>query len=133
MTPDELLVGIADTLRSDIAPAVDDEYARTQAFMAAVVLQRVAREVALGPGHAETSAADASALHRELGRQLADAPADVVAALDELAERGAISATGPLVESLYRWGIDRADAAEALATVRRYLRRDIDRLMEIAR
>ena len=45
MNQADLLTRIAATMRADVGPAVDDEYAKTQAFMAAVVLQKVAREL----------------------------------------------------------------------------------------
>ena len=133
MTPDELLRSIAATLRSDIGPAIADEYPRTQAFMAAVVLERVAQELALSPMHAEADAGDAAALHQALVPILRDAPEQVVDGLDRLAAGGSLTETSPLIEALYGWGIDEPAATEALAVVRRYLRRDIDRRMAIAR
>lgn len=132
MTPDELLATIAATLRSDIAPAVVDEFARTQAFMAAVVLERVARDLTLRPVHSVAEVADANDLHRALVPLLAAAPPAVTVCLDRLGESPSVAATGPLVAALYDWGIDEPSAADALAVIRPYLRRDIDRRMAIA-
>ena len=48
---DVLLVRLASQVRNDIAPSIDDEYARTQAHMTAVILERLARQAAFGDGH----------------------------------------------------------------------------------
>lgn len=132
MKTDELIASIAATLRSDIAPAVGEDFARTQAFMAAVVLERVARELALGPGNTEAATADAVELHRLLVPVLDDCPPDVTAALESLGDAAALTATAPLIDALYEWGTDQPAARHALGLIRRYLRQDIDRRMEIA-
>ena len=46
---DELLQRLSGTLRSDVAPAVEGEFNRTQTFMASVILEKLARQVLLGP------------------------------------------------------------------------------------
>lgn len=132
MRTDELIASIAATLRTDIAPAVGDEFARTQAFMAAVVLERVAREVVFGPEIAKADGDDAAELHRALVAVLEDAPPAVVAALDELGQAVNLAATAPLIDALYEWGSDQPEAIEALGVIRQYLRRDIDRRMKVA-
>ncbi|MGI9611375.1 MAG: hypothetical protein ACR2QO_00585 [Acidimicrobiales bacterium] len=132
MRTDELIASIAATLRTDIAPAVGEEFARTQAFMAAVVLERVAREVALGPANAEAESTDAAELHRALRPVLENAPPSVNAALDELGQAVDLAATAPLIDALYEWGTDQPAAIEALGLLRPYLRRDIDRRMKVA-
>ena len=48
LAPDELLERIARTLKKEIGPAVEDAYPKTQAFMAAVVLQKLAGQLRLG-------------------------------------------------------------------------------------
>ncbi|MGF1599397.1 MAG: hypothetical protein ACFCVK_21200 [Acidimicrobiales bacterium] len=132
MTPDELLGRLSSTLRNDIGPAVADEYPRTQAFMASVILEKVARQLALGPHHARDEAADLAALAEALPPVLAGAPDEVAAALAGLGG-GRIDAVGPLLDALYRWGHDRPAVVAALGLIRPVLRRDIDRRMEIAR
>lgn len=129
---DDLLANIAAAIRFEIAPAVDDDYARTQAYMAAVVLERVAREVALGPSNSAADTVDAIELHAALLPMLAEAPAAVAAAVHELGEARSIAATGPLIEALYGWGITQPAVVDALALIRHSLRRDINRRMEIA-
>lgn len=132
MRTDELIASIAATLRADIAPAVGEEFARTQAFMAAVVLERVAREVALGPANAKADGDDAAELYRALLPALEDAPAAVATALDGLGQAATLTATTPLIDALYDWGSDQPVVVDALGAIRHYLRRDIDRRMKVA-
>lgn len=137
----ELLGRLADQLRGEIAPAVEGEYPRTQAYMAAVILERLAREAALGERHRAAEAADlaelASGLDEIVGIDRAspsqEAPGEVRAALARLQGDLSVMSLGPLVEALYRWGPERPTAAAALDAIRSMLRRDIDRRMDIAR
>lgn len=129
----DLLARLAETLRTDIGPAVDDEYTRTQAFMAAVILERVSRQVELAPAHAEAERHDLAQLFDDLPELVGAAPDEVVAAVDRASAADDLAALTPVVEALYRWGPEPGPAAEALARIRVVLRRDIDRRMEIAR
>ena len=45
--PSELLDRVSVTLRSEVGPAVADEYTRTQAHMASVILGKVSKQIAL--------------------------------------------------------------------------------------
>ncbi|WP_419932062.1 hypothetical protein [Candidatus Poriferisodalis sp.] len=137
----ELLGRLAEGLRREIAPAVDGEYLRTQAHMAAVILERLAREAALGERHRTAEAADLAELASGLG-EIADidgasqsqaAPEEVRSALARLQDDPGVMSLGPMVEALYRWGPERPAAAAALDAIRSVLRRDIDRRMDIAR
>lgn len=130
--PTEMLNRLSTTLRHEVGPSVENEYARTQAFMASVILSKVAKEVALGPGHAEAEQADVQQLHQDLADPLAAAPAEVTLAAQEAAAAGTIAALAPLIGAIYRWGLEDPNAEAALAMVRITLRRDIDRRMEIA-
>lgn len=132
LEPSELLDRLSATLRSEIGPAVGDEYTRTQAFMASVILAKVAREVALGPAHRAAEQADMAELHERLPPMLAEAPAAVVAAAEAARSSSSVAGLGPLIEALHHWDTDRPAADQALAVIRRALRRDIDRRMEIA-
>lgn len=127
--PSELLARVAETVRNDIAPAVDEEYARTQAFMASVILQRLSRQVALGPQHGAAELADLQALRLDLEPLLVDAPVEV---RDAAAAIDAVADLGPFLHLLYGWGMREAPARAARDAVRRCLRMDIDRRMEIA-
>ena len=152
-----LLERLAGQMRREIAPAVDDEYQRTQTHMAGVILQRLAREAALGERHRDAEAADMARLATDVSDVLdsdpasagdadpqanrdaaqspspAAVPEDVCAALERLQADPDVMLLGPLVEALYRWGAERPMAAAALDAIRQVLRRDIDRRMEIAR
>ena len=62
MNPGELLQRIASTLKRDVGPAIEAEYPKTQAFMAAVVLEKLGRQLGLEGAHRSADAADLSAL-----------------------------------------------------------------------
>jgi len=133
MDSSRLLARLSDTLRHEIAPAVGEEYPRTQAFMASVILERVSRELALESAHREAEEGDMAELVTALGPLLGEAPGPVRAAMAEAESAGTVVALGPLVESLHSWGGDQPTVAAALAEIRPVLRRDVDRRMEIAR
>ena len=137
MTEGALLQRIARTLRQDIGPAVADEYARTQAFMAAVVLEKLGRQLALAAEHEAAEAADLTELVADLRGLLPDpdAPTPVRSALGALAELGDRAALCRVIEALYatRATLGEARFAAALDRIRRTLRRSVDRRMEIAR
>ena len=126
----ELLGRLADQLRHDIAPSVGDEYLRTQAYMAAVIAERLARQSALGQRHAADEADDMAQLLTELDGIGLEALSEELAALRADAK---VAALGAVVAALYGAGPERPETAAALAAIRRVLRRDIDRRMEIAR
>lgn len=135
----ELLERLAGQMRREIAPAVDDEYQRTQTHMAGVILERLAREAALGERHRAAETADIapliSVLDELIGGEQTSSPAvpdDVRASLAHLRGGLSVMSLGSLVEALYRWGPDGPVAVAALDAIRRVLRRDIDRRMEIA-
>jgi hypothetical protein len=130
--PDELLDAVADTLRREVGPAVGDPFAKTQAFMAAVVLQKLAGQLRAASVDAdvdrETLVAEARAA---LG---ATPPPAVAAALDVLTRDGATAAWRAVVTSLYaargELGPARFDAA--LARVRVGLRARLDHVLAYA-
>jgi hypothetical protein len=130
--PDELLDAVAEALRREIGPAVVDPFARTQAFMAAVVLQKLAGQLRAAPVEvAVDRRALVAAVRTELG---ATPPAGVTAALDLLGRDGAPAAWRAVVTSLYaardELGAARFDAA--LARVRAGLRARLDHVLAYA-
>ncbi len=133
LEPSELLRRLSVGLKTEIGPNIDHEYTRTQAFMASVILERVSRQVELGPRHGEAEAADMAQLHTQLAEVLAEAPNDVAQHRDEAARVASVAALGPLIEALYRWGPERPEVISSLHLIRPALRADIDRRMEIAR
>ena len=68
LPPEEVLERIAKTLKKDIGPAVGDAYPKTQAFMASVVLQKIAGQIRLADAHAAADTRDLQQLFSELGR-----------------------------------------------------------------
>lgn len=136
MTPDQLLERIAGTLRRDIGPAVGAAFPRTQAFMAAVVLQKLGRQLACAEAHRAAAAADMDALIIDLDAALAaqatpPAIATAVAALARSRNAAALCGViGALYDARAALGAARFDAL--LGRVRRVLRADIDRRLEFA-
>ncbi|MDA3038638.1 MAG: hypothetical protein O3C27_03750 [Actinomycetota bacterium] len=132
LEPAELLRRLSASLRADIGPAVADEYARTQAFMASVILERVSRQLELGPAHARAEDAEMVALVDALGPVLAGAPPAVSSALLDVGNHHTVASLGPLLEQLYAWGSAEPRVIEALGLIRPTLRKDIDRKMAVA-
>jgi hypothetical protein len=134
MNDADLLLRIAQTLKEEIGPAIDAEYPKTQAFMAAVVLQKLGRELSLAPAHALAGAADIEALVVDLGAMSADVPAAIRDAVEHLARCRDAAALCRLVEALYasRAALGDRRFDELLARVRRTLGADIERRLEFA-
>ena len=103
MAPDQLLQRIARTLREDIGPAVDADYPRTQAFMAAVVLQKLGRQLALADEHRLQDATDLLALQADLQTMTVSLrPPDALAAtLQAVAHHVDAAGLCRLIEALY--------------------------------
>jgi len=102
MAPDELLARVAVTLRRDIGPAVGEPYPKTQAFMAAVVLEKLAGQLRLAAEHAEAEQRDRAALVADLAALVepGDPPA-VQAAVEALAAEPGPAPVCRLIEALY--------------------------------
>ena len=131
----ELMTRMAATLRRDVGPQVTDDYARTQAFLAAVVLEKLSNELLLGPEHAELDRRDAEALFTAVAALVgaADVP-DVPDALSTALAEGPASADpaaalSRLVQALYasREALGGATFETAHTLVRATLRARIDR------
>ena len=137
VNPAELLQRIAKTLRDDVGPAVDGEYPKTQAFMAAVVLQKLGRELALADSHRTADAAALRSLADDLtkARVGADVPRPIDRALDRfVAAQDAVSlcdVIGALYAARAEFGEARFDAW--LGRIRATLRAQIDRRLEFAK
>lgn len=136
MNADQLLERISHTLKHDIGPAVVGDYARTQAFMAAVVLQKLGRQLGLEAVHRAADEADLLALLDELRAEAerAPLPAKVGAALAELAGAHDDAALCGLITALYaeRGALGDARFDALLGRVRSNLRASIDRRMVYA-
>jgi hypothetical protein len=132
----ELLERMAATLRQDIGPAVTGAYPRTQAFMAAVVAEKVARQLALAPAHERADAADLVQLFANLDAVLRGA--STVPAVRTVVREGVTQSTVAnlcrLIEALYAHRTELGASFDtALGLVRTALRARVDRQMEYAR
>jgi hypothetical protein len=136
VAPDELLGRLAATLRHDVGPGVADTYLRTQAFMGAVVLEKLSAQLRLAPAHAEADGRDRAALAADLQSAVDEGglPAPVAAAIDAFAAAGGDESLCRCIEALYAeadaLGPARFDAL--LGRVRRTLRARLDRQMAYA-
>ncbi len=131
----ELLERMAATVRTEIGPSVDGAFPRTQAFMAAVVLEKVARQVALAPEHERADAADIALLFADLDAMLpaAATPPLLRAVVAQGLDRGDGAVLCRLIEALYAQRVELGPAFEvALGRVRTTLRAAIDRRVEYA-
>ena len=132
----ELLQRIAETLKTTIGPAVADDYARTQAFMAAVILQKLGQARERAEEHARAQTDDLETLCLQLAgfAETAPLPSALGRAIAGLADARTPAALCALIDALYASReVLGAKTFDALLTpVRRCLRRDIDRRMEYA-
>ena len=134
MKPDELLERIAGALRHEIGPEVGEPFAKTQAFMASVVLEKLARQLRDADAHERADRHDRAVLAHDLQAHVrSSTPARVRAAVEALAD-GDDATLGELVEALYatrdELGVEQFDAL--LARVRETLRARLDRQLEYA-
>jgi hypothetical protein len=136
--PDELLERLAGELRRTVGPAVEEPFARTQAFMAAVILERLSRQLRSADACAAADRVARPALVAELRARLGPTPAAhtaaAVAALDAAAAEGDPGDAG-LAEVVAALWADRGELGdeqfgELLAIVRRALRARLDRELE---
>jgi hypothetical protein len=126
MTPPDLLGRVAVTLRERIGPAVDEPFARTQAFMAAVVLEKLSGQLAASAVDAAAEEAERLALVGALeGRCASLDPALGVLRIDgsDRAWSGLVIAVHGARDELG------ADFEPLLGEVRRTLRGRLDRAL----
>ncbi|MEA3216560.1 MAG: hypothetical protein QOJ19_2716 [Acidimicrobiia bacterium] len=133
---DELLARMAATLRQEIGPAVPDAYPRTQAFMAAVVLEKLSGQLRSAAEDARAEQDDLRLLASDLAVQLSEGPCppELSATAAELAGPEGRTALSRFIEALYtsseRLGPARFEALRA--RVRQTLRADLDRQVRYA-
>jgi hypothetical protein len=70
LAADALLERLAGALKERIGPEVGEPYAKTQAFMASVILQKVASHIRLADAHAAADREDQVALLADLDQLL---------------------------------------------------------------
>ena len=135
VAPDELLERIAATLRSQIGPSVGDSFAKTQAFMASIILTKLAAQLRAESGGGSTAREERVALVAALrGALVGREPPALAAALQTLSADGSDRAWSAVVAALYaeREALGAALFGDLLATVRADLRRRLDRSLVYA-
>ncbi len=138
LAPDELLERIARTLKKEIGPAVEAAYPKTQAFMAAVVLQKLAGQLRLADEHAAAGRHDLQELATELAGELdtasAETPPALRAAVHTLRQDCDTASVSALIETLYatRSELGEERFESLIGRVRTRLRARIDREMVYA-
>jgi len=136
MGDDELLARMAATLRRDIGPAIGDAFPKTQAFMAAVILDKLAGEVRSAVDDERAAAADHDALVADLrGALSSDSPAGLAAAVDRFAGDRSEPAWSALVRAVYDARHELGDArfADLIGRIRVALRGRLDRALAYSR
>lgn len=132
----ELISRIAATLKQQIGPNVGDEFAKTQAYMASVVLEKLARELSTETQHTIDRQAALSAMSESLATARAQQglPDVVQQALDNLGPAPSANEICALIEALYgnRAELDNDTFTAMLGAVREYARFDIDQRLTIA-
>ncbi len=132
MTPDQTLARVAGVLRHTVGPAVGDEVARTQVYMAAVVLEKVAAQVRSADERRRADAEEGAALVRDLREILsAHASPSLRVALD-ISGGASDRELGSVVGALYaeRTALGAELFALMLGRVRTTLRSRLDRELE---
>ena len=138
LAPDALLERIARTLKKEIGPAVEAVSPKTQAFMASVVLQKLAGQLRLADEHAAAGRRDLQELATELAGELdtasVDTPPSLRAAVHTVRHDLDTASVSGLIETLYatRSELGEERFASLLSRVRTQLRARIDREMVYA-
>ena len=131
LAPDQLLERIARTLKKDIGPAVGEAFPKTQAFMASVVLQKLAGQLRLADEHAAASQRDLRELADELDPLTTsqDTPPSLQAAVKTLRQDLSTASVSGLIETLYttRSELGEKRFEDLIGRVRTRLRARIDR------
>ena len=134
MNPDDLLERIAGALRHEIGPEVGDPFAKTQAFMASVILEKLARQFRVAEAHAQADHDDRAALAHDLETHVRSSTPSRVRAAIAVVRDGGDATLCELVEALYaardELGVEQFDVL--LARVRETLRARLDRQLEYA-
>src|SRR3954447_20925425 len=101
---DELLVRLAHALRHEIGPAVEEPFAKTQAFMAAVILTKLAAQLRTADADVRAADEERSALVARLRERLGDSPSTLHTAITALERDGGDETWSALVRALHGVG-----------------------------
>ncbi len=136
LAPDALLERLARTLKKENGTAGGESYPKTQAFMAAVVLQKLAGQLRLADEHAAAIQRDLQELAEELDPLTVsqDTPPSLRAAVNAVRQDLDTASVSGLIETLYatRSELGETRFADLIGRVRARLRARIDREMVYA-
>ena len=137
MNEAELLARLSQTLKKQIGPAVEGEYPKTQAFMAAVVLQKLAGQLGSEKLHNQLHVQELTELAGKL-KELGDSMsvnADLMNAIELFSSNRSEATLCDLVRCLYKNSsvLGEESFMKLLSPIRVHLRCSIDRRMEYAK
>lgn len=137
MRRDELLTRIATTLRNDVAHEVGDDYAKTQTYMATVILNKLAAELRAEQTLRAAREADEQTMHEALAMATEGLtlPTALEQAIVDARQGRDDTSQSRLVEQLYahRDALGEARFTELLGVVRKQLKARLERELEVAR
>ena len=133
LPPDQLLGRIAKSLKTEIGPAVNAAYPKTQAFLTAVVLEKLAGQLKFEQEHAQIEDKELLILSRDLikiGEE--DLPATLKNAIVQVNDELDIGSVSALIKILYdnKPVLNEKIFDMLLGRIRKFLRSRVDRAME---
>ena len=133
LPPDQLLGRIAKSLKTEIGPAVNAAYPKTQAFLTAVVLEKLAGQLKFEQEHAQIEDKELLILSRDLikiGEE--DLPATLKNAIVQVNDELDIGSVSALIKILYdnKPVLNERIFDMLLGRIRKFLRSRVDRAME---
>ncbi len=133
LPPDQLLGRIAKSLKTEIGPAVNAAYPKTQAFLTAVVLEKLAGQLKFEQEHTRIEDRELLILSRDLikiGEE--DLPATLKNAIVQVNDELDIGSVSALIKILYdnKPVLNERIFDMLLGRIRKFLRSRVDRAME---
>ena len=133
LPPDQLLGRIAKSLKTEIGPAVNAAYPKTQAFLTAVVLEKLAGQLKFEQEHTRIEDRELLILSRDLikiGEE--DLPATLKNAIVQVNDELDIGSVSALIKILYdnKPVLNERFFDMLLGRIRKFLRSRVDRAME---
>lgn len=137
MKEDELLLRLSQTLKKQVGPAVEGEYQKTQAFMAAVVLEKLGNQLGSKARHDEQNRRELEALATELTSLSSSVSlnTELNNELENFCAERSDGALSRLITGLYRnsAALGKGSMTTLMKPIRTHLRHAIDRRMEYAK
>ena len=133
LPPDQLLGRIAKSLKTEIGPAVNAAYPKTQAFLTAVVLEKLAGQLKFEQEHTRIEDRELLILSRDfikIGEE--DLPATLKNAIVQVNDELDIGSVSALIKILYdnKPVLNEKIFDMLLGRIRKFLRSRVDRAME---